>query len=508
MTAADTDLRFNALTDPWLPLLGSDGTTQWASPVEVLCAEKTGVDLDYPRDDFRVYGRLLLSALLQALFPAKDKAELLDRLEMPLTRSAIEAKIAPVLKDFDLFGPRPFLQIVPDAAAAKSGGAAPFVFAAADLFQPSVRVDAVSLPIALVTLFIEQAYAGGAGRGYGAGPGGQPGALTLIEAGDVRRSAWANTLTVEGAARLYAKDPKSPWSNAKVVAKSRAETGLVEGLFFQPRGAWLVPAGTGVCSFTGRTAELVRLSPLVGKSSARPASSDNDLWQHPCSPLAVNSVRIAPIRLNAQRPAWTGLAQLLAPISKDPRRTHPRAGTAPVLAQWRTLGRASKRLRLLVLDFDRDKANIRRRFFEAYSILDDFVGKSDVVERLRALSDDAQTVQRALDKALTRAHDDRKGGGFAAADATAKFWSETERFFGAWLDAVVAIDGESDEGWERAQAVQRDMEQTLRRAAVAIFDTHAALSEFDPRKQERIAKARRGLRSALWPKPKTTEVRA
>ena len=69
---------FNALTDAWLPLLQGDGTTLWASPVEVLSGEKDGVDLDYPRDDFRVYARLLLSALVQALLPAKTKEELVD----------------------------------------------------------------------------------------------------------------------------------------------------------------------------------------------------------------------------------------------------------------------------------------------------------------------------------------------------------------------------------------------------------------------------------------------
>jgi CRISPR type I-E-associated protein CasA/Cse1 len=281
MTAAHTSLRFNALTDPWLPLLGADGTRQWASPVEVLCGEKVGVDLDYPRDDFRVYARLLLSALVQAVMPAKDKGELLRRLEEPLSRAAIEASIMPVVADFELFGTRPFLQIVPNAAGAKSPGAARFVFPPPDLFQPSVLVDAVSLPIALVTIFGEQAYAGGAGRGYGAGPGGQPGALTLIEAGDVRRSAWANTLTLEGAARLYAPDPKQPWSNTPVTDKLRGQIGLVEGLLFQPRGVWLVPKGTGVCSFTGETAELVCLSPLVSKSSPRKGGND-DLWQHPC----------------------------------------------------------------------------------------------------------------------------------------------------------------------------------------------------------------------------------
>ena len=73
-------IQFNALTDAWLPLLQEDESTTWASPVEVLCGEKDGIDLDYPRDDFRVYARLLLSALVQALFAAKTNDELVDQL--------------------------------------------------------------------------------------------------------------------------------------------------------------------------------------------------------------------------------------------------------------------------------------------------------------------------------------------------------------------------------------------------------------------------------------------
>ena len=100
--------RFNALTDPWLPLV-TDGSTVWASLVEILCGEQDGIDLDYPRDDFRVYARLLLSALVQALLPARTPAELVRRLDSPMRRPDVEARIQPVLGDFDLFGPTPFL---------------------------------------------------------------------------------------------------------------------------------------------------------------------------------------------------------------------------------------------------------------------------------------------------------------------------------------------------------------------------------------------------------------
>lgn len=503
MTEALKALRFNALTDPWLPLLDRHGQVIWASPVEVLSGEKDGVDLDYPRDDFRVYARLLLSALVQALFASKTKEELAQRIETPLSRAEVEARIKPVLADFDLFGPTPFLQIVPPAVAPKKG-AAPFVFAEQDLFQPAVSVDAVSLPVALVTLFIEQTYAGGAGRGYGAGPGGQPGAFTLIDPGSVRRAAWANTLAADQVARKYTADGPRPWSNEKRAARPRASIGVVGGLFFQPRSIWLIPAGEGPCSFTGQATSLVRLSPFLPKSElTKKPTKGEDVWQHPCAPLAVNSQGIAAIRLNAERPAWTGLAQLLDPISKERKGkvAHPLEGPAPVLTQWKTLGQRNKRPRLLVLDFDRDKANVKRRFFEAFPLTDDLLGKRETIDRLRTLVADAQTVERALVHALIRAHDGQKRGGFAMADAQASFWSASEAPFFAWLDAV----GEDDGGEAGEALVERAggaMSQALRKTASAIFDAHVALSDLDPRKQARIAKARRRLHGELWPRPK------
>ncbi|MCK6591224.1 MAG: type I-E CRISPR-associated protein Cse1/CasA, partial [Polyangiaceae bacterium] len=387
MTEPSTKLRWNALTDPWLPLMDRHGATVWASPVEVLCGEKDGIDLDYPRDDFRIYARLLLSALVQALFPAKTKGELKQRIETPLTRADVEARIRPVLGDFDLFGPTPFLQITPPPAAhKKEKGAAPFVFCREDLFQPAVRVDAVSIPVALVTIFAEQAYAGGAGSGHSTGPSGMPGAFTLIDPGSVRRAAWANTLTLETAEGQYAPDEARAWSNAKRSARPRAAIGIVGGLFFQPRGIWLIPIGEGRCSFTGRTSALVRLSPFLKKSElTKKSSKGDDVWQHPCAPLATNEKGIRAVRLNTERPIWTGLAQLLNPISHPrAKKAHPLEGPAPVLRQWKNLGNNMKRLRLLVLDFDRDKANVKRRFFEAFPLTSDLLGNTDAVERLRS----------------------------------------------------------------------------------------------------------------------------
>jgi CRISPR type I-E-associated protein CasA/Cse1 len=492
---------FNALTDPWLPLLQADGTTTWASFIEVLAGEKDGHDLDYPRDDFRVFARLLLSALTQALFPAKTKAELLQHLATPLMRAEIENRIAPVLGDFDLFGAKPFLQIVPPEKL-PDGGAAPFVFPTEDLFTSPSPIDAISVPIALVTLFIEHTFAGGAGRGYGAGPAGQPGALTLIDAGFIRSSIWANTLIGETVGQKYAKEDAVPWSNQKRTGTRRDAIGLVTGLFFQPRGIWLIPAGDGICSFSGKKGPLVRCSPLLPKSDlAKKAAGGEDLWQHPCAPLAINSQGIAAIRLNAEQPAWTGLAQLLHPVSKHKaKKEHPSEGPAPVLQQWKTLGwRGTEATpRLIVLDFERDKAIVKRRFFEFYPLTNTLLASTDLLELLRSLVDDAQQVQRRLNKALVSAHDDQRRGGFSLREAETSFWRDSEPAFHRWLAGTASFAEWTDAAACHVQEMSAGMKANIRRSAVSIFDAHVEISEFDPAKAGRIAKARRSLKADLY----------
>jgi len=503
MNESTSDLQFNALTDAWLPLIQDDGSTTWASPVEVLCGEKDGRDLDYPRDDFRVYARLLLSALVQALFPAKDKRELKLRLEIPLTRTDVDARTSSVLRDFDLFGKEPFLQIVPPNNPPENKGATPFVFGPADLYPPAVRVDAISLPIALVALFAEQAYAGQGGRGHIVGLCDQPGAFTMIDAGSVRGTAWANTLTGDRVEGKYAPDGERSWSNARRAARPRASIGLVEGLFFQPRGIWLIPAGLGTCSFSGRFGTLVRLSRFFPKSdlTEKPTKGE-DVWIHPCAPMVMKWKGIAAVRLNTRRPAWTGLAQLLAPLStRKVTIAHQLEGPAPVLGQWKDLNIRHRTLRLIVLDFERNKANVKRRFFEAFPLSTGLVDNGEHLALVRALTAETEEIAYALTKALTRAHDDRKLGGLALADAQSSFWTTSEAPFLDWLAEVVNADGETDAEWAQLQQSRTLVLNSLRRTAISLFNAHAALSEFDPRKQERVAKARRSLLKALWQKP-------
>ena len=153
-----------------------------------------------------------------------------------------------------------------------------------------------------------------------------------------------------------------------------------------------------------------------------------------------------------------------------------------------------------MLDFDRDKANVKRRFFEAFPLTEHLLGNAEVVARLQALVDDAQDVRFALVTALTSAHDARKHGGLALADAESAFWTASEPSFLDWLSAVTSIETWTDESDALVDAARARMASALRRTAASLFDAHVELSEFDLRKQKQIASARRSLLKSLYPR--------
>lgn len=477
----------NLLTDPWIPLSGHAGP---ASFIELLCGEKDAEDIDWPRDDFKVFTRLLLSAIAQALFPAKTVAELKQRIEKPMAKAQVHERLARVVADFELLpeGRPGFLQVKPEGDGA--GGAARFAFSNQDLFLSAANSASVSLWVAAVALFAEQTYAGGAGRGYGAGPGGQPGVFTLIDPGSVRSAIWANTIA--GDLDTKHKSTSEPWSNAEKPVRLRASIGLADGLFFQPRAIWLEPT-QGLCMLTGREGTTVT---LAGFGPKHAVGKDKDyIWTHPCSPMVRKSTGVAPVRLPIGQPAWTGLVHLLSPLSRAKSAKKIESGLegpALVLQQWWKMASSSKRKpRLIVLDYPgRDKAKLKAVLYESFP-LTGAVGRT--IEPLRLLTQDTEDVLKQLVRALKLAHDDLKRGGFAIADATARFWRGTEDVFLAWLD-VMSRDEISDDD---SIAIERLTREKIRRSALELFDEHVAVSEWEPRKQSRIARARQALRREL-----------
>ncbi len=163
--------------------------------------------------------------------------------------------------------------------------------------------------------------------------------------------------------------------------------------------------------------------------------------------------------------------------------------------------------RLLVLDFERDKANVKGRFFEAYPLTELLLDRPEVIEMMRALLADTEGVERRLMKALISAHDDQRRGGFALRDAEATFWRSTEPHFLSWLSAVAALEDWDEASERRSHELEREMNVVVRRVALELYDAQVAMSELDLGKAPRIARARRALRADLYPSPRPASSR-
>lgn len=489
-----SELRFNVLTDPWIPL-DVDGRAQHVSYVELLTGEHDAADLIHPRDDVRFYVRMLLSALTQALFPAKDAKELRKRIAEPLSRTLIEDRIERVKGDFELVGKGAFLQSA-ETSARENATPQLFFDARHDLFRQAHAYEAICLRCGPVVLYGVHAFATAGGRGYSPGVRGAPPITTLVKLESVRRTSWANTLSEEERIRMaYAQDPPCPWSTAQ--AEKGGETiGLVEGLFWQPRAVQLVAADEGACCACGESGPRILAAGYAAKSKVAGGN-----YRHPWSPAwedtSPKSKRPWSFRnFRSDRPAWTGFSDLVSDSRGSGKRNERLARPAPVVRQWvERLAPGASGASLLVLDYAADKARILGRVSESFP-LSNRITDPDFADYVRSLVARAEGTFRQLEDALLSARrkpsPNQKGKGSKAKgywlpDANAAFWQRTEGPFWSAFDAYLAEDADEDARFA----------DSLRRTAFAIFDEHTSSSASDPQWLAHIVRARRGLAQGL-----------
>jgi CRISPR type I-E-associated protein CasA/Cse1 len=477
----------NVLIDPWIPLRGADGRASLASYAELLAGEKDAEDLSHPRDDVKVFVRMLLSALTQALFPVADAKAWRARLATPMSRVEVESQIAKVEADFELVGSPGFLQEKPGDENSQTGELVPD--AGHELFRPAFPFRAICSRCAPALIFGAQAFAPAGGRGYSPSVRGNPPVTTLLAGSSVRVSVWANVLMGSVAERLgYAKDSKTPWRSSKE-QKVGETIGLLEGLFWQPRAFALRPvaaADGGACGACGASTDLLAIIGYTSKSKVAGGS-----YRHPHSPAWEDvspkaDKRFRSRNLGADRPTWTGLADLLGESQGTGRAKELLPRPAPVVAQWIEYGDPDA-ASLLVLDvaFAPGKKKLRSRFAETFP-LSLRVRDSMFVQRLRSLVVHAETVLYALRKTLAAARGRVASDGRYLADATANFWQRTEGPFWTEYDAYRTDEPPTD---TFANALQTE--------TLAIFRELTDDRTSDPAALIRTVKAEQNLRAAL-----------
>lgn len=483
---------FNVLSDRWIPL-DQSGQLEYASYVELLAGEKDAEDVIHPRDDVRFYIRMLLSALTQALFPPKDKRELRERIEKPLGRSVVEARIRAVMSDFELVATpkKPgFMQIAGGKNEERTDkllfGLEKHVLTRSIHQRGAIRDSSICAACAVPLLYAAHAFAPAGGRGWYSSVRGSPCCTTLMIAETLRQSVWSNTLHRQsvltlGPLRSESAD-ETPWKqNARSIKKGDV-VGLCEGLFWPARALRLARHSSGPCVSCGHDGDRLIVIGFEGKSQ-----NSGALYPHPYSPTRDTKKGRLFVHLRADRPSWTGLLDLIGFVDGD-----RNAREAPVLEQWReSLGQQTTTL--AVLDYSTDKASFVGSVVELFPLSRAQLDNSEFRPRLRALVGFAEQVLFALRKALKKAHSSRgtkpkaQRDGYWAADAEASFWQRTEPHF--WQTYRALLDGTFSD--------DKPFREALCRAALALYDEHTAASMHDAGKIDLIVGARRSLRLGL-----------
>lgn len=477
-------MRFNVLTDRWIPLRDGDRVRHASFP-ELLSGERDAAELAHPRDDFRVFALMLLSALTQALFAAKNLDELRRRIAEPLPRGEIDKAVAAVASDFELLGDSPFMQ---DAEAKGDDNDTSLLLldvsqtSGIPLKRPAEPHDGVCPRCAVLTAYGIQAFAAAGGRGYSPGVRGSPPATTMVWQPSVRATVWANTLASDSVKASYPQDPARPWSGDRQQLPGD-RIGLVQGLFWRPRAFRFVESTEGVCCTCGAT------GPRVAAQGFAPRSKVEGFFAHPHTPSLLVKDERRSLHFRTDRPTWTALADLLSVVrSTNAGKTDRETLAAPVVVQW-IEGLRNRDVSLMVFSYETEsgQAKLLGRFSEAWTV-SMAIRDLDLLNDLQGLVTRAQETVSSLRYALTRAHSDRPKdkGGYWPDDAAAAFWQATEPAF--W-DAKAAFERDEDRSVEFAR--------TLRATAIALFDQHTEPSVFDNTHQRLVARARAGLLRSL-----------
>lgn len=493
MTAARS---FNVLTDPWIPLDGGAG--QFATYVELMTGARDAADVVHPRDDVRFFTRMLLSALTQALFGdvVPNAAALRMQLAGPLPADVVRERVAEVSDDFELVGPIAFLQ--GPARKEKKGPArkerkeredeAPdslLVDAAKHrLYRTTAGIEVVGVESAVPLLYAAQAFCRKGGTGYFPGVRGAPPVTTLIKLEKVRASVWANVLHGQWR-QEYPEDRDRAWRQEKTDAAQAI--GLVEGLFWQPLAARLSWArGEAICAATGSRVENrgIAIERLGGRMRAGATQ-----FAHPYSPIVEDGKKF--LHLKSERPAWTGLGNMLPGLGEDGKRRATRP--APVVEQWAELD-AKSDASLVMLDYATKDASVVGRFVELFPLsaalrvngLADFSAKrvEEADGALKALRERLFPLDEK--KKLGEAFPGRTKGRKNASDATAAFWQRTEAFFWTAFDSKVR-GGDGRDAFREA----------VKKIALAIFDETTSILNGESAGLTRVVVQRRELLSKL-----------
>ncbi|MDQ0455718.1 type I-E CRISPR-associated protein Cse1/CasA [Rhizobium paknamense] len=486
---------FNLLRDPWIPVVTACGRMREIAPAGL--TEGIGgdaiVDLAWPRADFRAAGMEFLVGLLTTVFCPEGNSAWARWWNAPPSPQVLAEGFAAFERAFDLDGEGPrFLQDGGDLGTETSPVSGLLIEQPganteknnADLFVKRGGVTVLSRKAAAIALYALQSFApsGGAGHRTGLRGGGPLTTLVLPPQADAGRQTlwhllWLNVVPLfdmDAVGAPLDKPQKTfPWLGpTRISDKGGVETTFndmhpAQCFWGMPRRIRLdfEPNRDGLpCALTGIVDDVILRS-----YRTRPYGVNYQAVPHPLTPFYRVKPGSEPLPVHPQPGSisyrnWPNFTQSRADGTREPAQCVRVAG-ARIKGQTR--------LRLCGYDMDNMKA---RGFVEAEMPLF-FCSSQQKQTRLEglvaALVEAASEVSRLMLSQMKAA----RGGDGAELDVIREsFWAETEGAFFALLASAVArfeARHEAEEDTETAASLASEwLENTLRPAALAIFDRH------------------------------------
>lgn len=268
-------MSLNLISDPWIPVVCSDGARRIIAPWQM--AEPGIIAPDWPRPDLNIACHELLIGLVYLADPPADIYDWKAR-RMP-DPARLREKLAPFAPAFDLMGDGPrFLQDMDPLEGEPNPADMLFIDSAgantarnnADLMVHRGRYPVLDPALAAMALYTFQAFAPSGGAGNRTSMRGGGPLVTLADpGGGLWPRIWANVPCGQAAAM-----PSLPWMRATRVSDKGLETYPPEDALFGPEAFFGMPRRLRLVAGEGGVTGVIQ----------KPYGTNYARWKHPLSP--------------------------------------------------------------------------------------------------------------------------------------------------------------------------------------------------------------------------------
>ena len=294
-------MRFNLLTEPWLPVRRKSGLSDRIAPWQVAGGDDPPVALAAPRPDFQAALHEFLIGLLQTACPPKDDTAWRQWLANPPESGGLRQVLEPLEPYFELLGERPlFLQ---DLELTAKDGVTNSVNAlfiteptgktlsdGTDFFLKRGRVETLCPACAVMALYTLQAFAPSGGQGHRTGLRGGGPMSTIVRGNDLWTTLWSNVQPLRGKEALPSRKELPgkvfPWAVPTVTSQdgkafNPTQAHPLHCFWAMPRRIVLLPQEEpAACDVCGQESSVV-IREYVTKNFGY---NYGETWVHPLTP--------------------------------------------------------------------------------------------------------------------------------------------------------------------------------------------------------------------------------